>query len=76
MLKEHASIVLMQDLPAAGLEAGDVGVIVHVHSGGEAYEIEFLSLDGSTVAIETLTANQIRGANPRDIPHVRNARAA
>lgn len=76
MLKEHATIVLTQDLPAAGLEAGDVGVVVHVHPGGEAYEVEFLSLDGSTVAIETLTASQVRGANHRDIPHVRSARAA
>ena len=76
MLKEHASVVLTQDLPAVGLEAGDVGVVVHVHRGGEAYEVEFLSLDGATVAVETLSAEQVRAANRRDIPHVRVARVA
>ncbi len=76
MLKEHASVVLTQDLPAVGLEAGDVGVVVHVHRGGEAYEVEFLSLDGATVAVETLSAGQVRAANRRDIPHVRVARVA
>ena len=76
MLKEHASVVLTQDLPAVGLDAGDVGVVVHVHRGGEAYEVEFLSLDGATVAVETLSAGQVRAANRRDIPHVRVARVA
>ena len=39
MIAEHASIVLTVDIPAAGLEAGDVGVVVHVHRNGEAYEV-------------------------------------
>lgn len=73
MLQEHASVVLTQDLPASGLQAGDVGVVVHVHRGGEAYEVEFLSLDGATVALETLLATQLRAASRHDIPHVRAA---
>ena len=76
MLKEHASVVLTQDLPASGLEAGDVGVVVHVHRNGEAYEVEFLSLDGATGAVETLSAQQVRAADQHDIPHVRQARGA
>ena len=39
MLQEHMSVVLMQDLPAAGLLAGDVGVVVHVHHSGEALSL-------------------------------------
>ena len=76
MLQEHASVVLTKSLPGSGLGAGDVGVVVHVHRGGEAYEIEFLSLDGVTIAVETLLADQVRAANRYDIPHVRVARRA
>ncbi len=76
MLQEHASVVLTKSLPGSGLEAGDVGVVVHVHRGGEAYEIEFLSLDGVTIAVERLLADQVRAGNRYDIPHVRVARRA
>jgi len=29
MIEEHASVVLTEPLPSVGLEAGDVGVVVH-----------------------------------------------
>ncbi len=76
MITEHASVVLTENIPALGLEAGDVGVVVHVHREGEAYEIEFMSLDGSTLSIQTLEARQVREARNRDIPHVRELLAA
>ncbi len=76
MITEHASIVLTVDIPAAGLEAGDVGVVVHVHRNGEAYEVEFMTLDGGTLTIQTLEARQIREAGSLDIPHVRERIAA
>lgn len=75
MLQEHAPVVLTQSLPSSGLEAGDVGVVIHVHQNGTAYEVEFLSLDGSTLTVETLRADQIRPASRYDIPHVRETRA-
>ena len=71
MIEEHASVVLTESLPSAGLEAGDVGVVVHVHRDGDAFEVEFMTLDGNTLTIETLTAKQIRAARDRDMPHVR-----
>jgi len=71
MIEEHASVVLTESLPAAGLEAGDVGVVVHVHRNGQVYEVEFMTLDGNTLSVETLSATQIRAARNRDIPHVR-----
>jgi len=76
MIKEHASVVLLESRPDSGLEVGDVGVVVHVHRGGEAYEVEFLTLKGETVGIETLSADQIRAASRRDMPHVRDLLAA
>jgi hypothetical protein len=76
MITEHATVVLTENIPASGLEAGDVGVVVHVHRDGEAYEVEFMSLDGGTIAIQTLEARQVREARSRDIPHVRELLAA
>jgi len=76
MIKEHETVVLTDSLPDAGLEAGDVGVVVHVHRNGEAYEIEFLTLDGNTLTVETLRSGQIRAAGNRDIPHVRERTVA
>ena len=76
MIAEHASIVLTESLPSAGLDAADVGVVVHVHRNGEACEVEFLTLNGTTVAVETLTAQQVRAAGNRDIPQVRERLAA
>ena len=76
MIKEHETVVLTDSLPDAGLEAGDVGVVVHVHRNGEAYEIEFLTLDGNTLTVETLRSGQIRAAGKQDIPHVRERSVA
>jgi hypothetical protein len=44
---------------------------VHIHRGGEAYEVEFLAMDGSTVAVVTLKDSQVQIADSRMIPHVR-----
>lgn len=60
MSKEHDCAVLTVDLPAEGLAAGDIGTIVHIHKGGEGYEVEFMTLDGQTIAVSTLLANQVR----------------
>ncbi|MGH7813434.1 MAG: DUF4926 domain-containing protein [Candidatus Binataceae bacterium] len=76
MIQEHDSVVLLADLPNAGLEAGDVVVVVHVHPGGRAFEVEFMTLGGETVAVETLEADRLRPAKPREILHVRNLPAA
>ncbi len=46
MIREHEGIVLTQDLPDEGLQAGDVGTVVHIHQEGAAYEVEFITLVG------------------------------
>ncbi len=76
MIREHDQIVLTEDLPEFALEAGDVGVVVHVHRNGEAYEVEFLTLTGDTTALSTLRAQQVRAVRNREIPHVRELLAA
>lgn len=61
----------MKDIPEDGLQAGDVGTVVHIYRQGEAFEVEFMTLDGGTVAVVTLLSSQIRSVSKRDITHVR-----
>ena len=76
MIKEHDCVVLTTNVPAEGLEAGDVGTVVHVYSDGKAYEVEFLTLDGRTAAVVTLEASQVRAVGRREITHARELAAA
>ena len=70
-IKEHDCVVLTADLPAEGLRAGDVGTVVHIHKGGVAYEVEFITLTGRTVAVATVEAAQLRPVSQQDLNHVR-----
>jgi len=76
MIKEHDCVLLTQDLPEDGLQAGDIGTVVHIHQGGAGYEVEFMTLAGKTVAIVTLLPSQLRPIADRDIAHVRELSAA
>ncbi len=68
--------MLKTAIPGEGLEAGDVGVVVHVYRGGEAYEVEFVTLDGHTAAVATLEAAQVRPVTRRDLTHSRELSVA
>ncbi len=72
MIKEHDLVVLTVPLLSEGLETGDVGTVVHIHKDGQAYKVEFLTLDGDTAAVATLEASQVRPVNKRDITHARD----
>jgi hypothetical protein len=63
--------VLTVDLPEHGLKAGDVGTVVLVH-GPQGYEVEFMTLDGETVAVTSLQASQVRPISTREVAHVRS----
>jgi hypothetical protein len=76
MIKEHQRVVLKSPVPDKGLEAGDVGTVVHVYRDGEAYEVEFVALDGHTVAVATLEGSELRPVSPSEIPHARELVAA
>jgi hypothetical protein len=71
MIKEHERVVLRNALPAEGLDAGDVGTVVHVYRDGLAYEVEFTTLAGSTAAVVTVEAVQVRTVGKREITHAR-----
>ena len=76
MIREHERIVLNEDIVGHGLKAGDVGTVVHVHSGNSAYEVEFLSLSGETETVVTLEADQIRPVRRHEITHARELAVA
>jgi uncharacterized protein DUF4926 len=76
MIKEHDRVVLVTPVSAEGLEAGDVGTVVHVYEDGQAYEVEFVTLDGHTAAVATLESSQVRPVSRRDITHTRELSVA
>jgi hypothetical protein len=74
MLSEHQNVVLSRDLPEYGLKSGDVGTIVLVHPAG-GYEVEFMTLDGETVAVTSLGKEEVRPIARREIAHARGIAA-
>ncbi len=75
MIKEHDRVVLKKELPDHGLRTGDVGIVIHVHEKGERSRVEFVALNGETLAIATLEASQVRPVQKREITHARLMRA-
>ncbi len=74
-MKEHDTVVLNRSLAEHGLQAGDVGAIVHVYKNGNAFEVEFVSGSGSTIAVVTLETPDLRSFADREILHVRSISA-
>lgn len=72
MMNELDSAVLTRDLPEHGLVKGDIGTIVHVYAGKDAFEVEFIVADGTTLAVATLTADDVRPLANSEIHHARD----
>ena len=75
MINELDRVVLIEDFPDVGLKAGDVGTVILVHQGGKGFEVEFVALNGETIAVITANANQLRSAKRREIARVRAVEA-
>jgi hypothetical protein len=71
VIAEHDRAVLTADIPGERLAAGDVGTVVHVHSDGTAFEVEFVALDGATAAVLTVEASNLRPVRHNEIAHAR-----
>lgn len=71
MINEHERVVLNKHIPTLGLEAGDIGTVVHIYKGGATFEVEFVSLDGETSLVATVLADDLRPVHKREIPHAR-----
>ena len=75
MIREHDRVVLTAPVPNERLEIGDVGTVVHVYNDGAAFEVEFTTLDGSTAAVATVEASQVRAVTRGEITHARQLAA-
>jgi hypothetical protein len=71
MIEELDTIVLTHDISEQQLLQGDRGTVVLVHRDGTAYEVEFASLRGDTLAVIMLPAGSVRAAAAHEIAHAR-----
>jgi len=76
MIHELDAVVLTRDVDEHGLKRGDVGAVVHCYGDGAAFEVEFVTAEGRTVAVLTLNERDIRPLGERDILHVRELAVA
>lgn len=70
-IRKHDCVVLTSDLTEDRLKAGDVGTVIHIHKDGVAFEVEFVTLTGHTIAVSTVEAANVRMISDGDVNHVR-----
>ena len=71
MIREHEPVVLLHDIPEHRLLRDDIGTVAHVYPDDGTYEVEFVQANGRTVALLTLTRNDIRPMESDDVLRVR-----
>ncbi len=76
MIQELDTVVLTHDVPELGLKRGDVGAVVHRYADRGAFEVEFVTAEGKTVAVLTLTEGDIRPMRSGEILHARELASA
>ena len=76
MIGELDTIVLTHDINKHGWERGDAGAVVHCYPGGNAFEVEFVTGEGSAAAVLTLAISDIRPMGKGEILHAREFTAA
>ena len=76
MITEHSLVVLDREPEHEKLNRGDIGTVVHVYKGGVAYEVEFVDGAGSTVALITVDAKDVRRIEPGELLHARRCAEA
>lgn len=75
MIEELAPVVLTRNIDEHGLVEGDVGAVVHKYRDGDALEVEFVRGDGTTIAVVTVDAQDVRPILGGEILHVRQVAA-
>jgi hypothetical protein len=76
MIRELDTVVLAHDIAEHDLKRGDIGAVVHCHkprssNGCAAFEVEFVTGEGETIALLTLTHEDIRPIGSKEILHAR-----
>jgi hypothetical protein len=70
-MKELDTVVLTHDIDGYDLKRDDIGAVVHCYSDGVAFEVEFVTGEGETIAVLTLTRDDIRPIGRKEILRVR-----
>lgn len=65
------TVVLNRDVPEHGLRRGDLGAVVEVYAP-DGLEVEFVTGSGRTQAFLTLSVNDVRPVEDRDLIAVRS----
>jgi len=73
--RELDTVVLVRNLPEAGLRSGDLGAVVQLY-GEDAVEVEFVTASGRTQALLTLPVSDVRPVRDDDLMAVRTASPA
>ena len=76
MVHELDTVVIMRDIPERGIVSGDVGVVAYMYSDNRGAEVEFVSGEGATLAVETLPISDLRPFGAREILHARSLESA
>ena len=74
-IQELDMVVLLRALPEHGLQAGDIGAVVHCYGDSQGLEVEFVTGSGETVAVVTLERSDVRLMKEGEILHVRELAA-
>lgn len=75
MIRELDRVVLTTSLRKHRLKRGDIGTVVMKHDS-RGYEVEFMTLDGNTVAVVSVTPRQVRRIARGEISHARRIHVA
>jgi hypothetical protein len=65
------TVALTRDVDEYGLKAGDIGAVVHRYKDDAAFEVEFVTAEGATIAVLTLELADIRPVGGKEVLHVR-----
>ena len=71
MIRELDLVVLTHDIKDYKLKSGDVGTVVHCYNDNKGFEVEFVTAEGKTIAVLTLTTSDIRTFAYSEILHSR-----
>ena len=75
MIEELNTVVLACGIAEYSLACGDIGTVVHIYRDGEAFEVEFTTGSGVTIAVLTIEAKDLRPLQDQEILRVRRLTA-
>jgi hypothetical protein len=76
MFEELDTVALTRDMEEYALKRGDIGAVVYSYRDRDAFEVEFVTGEGKTIALLTLSKEDIRAIGGKEVMHVRQLEQA